>query len=64
MRLDVLTATDEVLGTTVSADGLASSVEVGQPGCDPETLDLVAQVSWFGSDRSGEKYTLERKGSW
>jgi hypothetical protein len=64
MRLDVLTSADEVLGTAISADGMSSTVELGQPGCDPATLDLVARVSWFGSDRSGGNYTLTRTGSW
>jgi serine/threonine protein kinase len=64
MRLDVLTSADELLGTAISADGMSSTVELGQPGCDPATLDLVARVSWFGSDRSGGDYTLTRTGSW
>ncbi|HEY6532040.1 MAG TPA: serine/threonine-protein kinase [Acidimicrobiales bacterium] len=64
MRLDVLTNADELLGKAISADGLPATVELPQPGCSPATLDLVAQVSWFGQERSGGEYTLSRKGSW
>ena len=66
MRLDVLGADGRALGTTVSDDGVAATVRLGQPGCsiDGADLDLVAQVSWVGTDRTGEDYTLTRKGSW
>ena len=64
MRLDVLRGA-EVLGTTVSDDGIAASVRLGQPDCfGNDGLDLVARVSWVGTRRTGDDYTLERRGSW
>ena len=66
MRLDVMTATGTVLGSAVSADGIAATVRLQQKGCSisREDRELVAQVSWVGTARSGDDYTLSRKGSW
>jgi hypothetical protein len=66
MRIEALDAKDRVLGSAVSADGVAATVRLSQPGCsiDDADLELVAQVSWVGSARSGDDYTLTRKGSW
>jgi len=43
-----------------------ATVRLPQPDCSIPDADLrlVAQVSWSGSARSGDDYTLTRKGSW
>jgi hypothetical protein len=64
MRLDVLDADNLALGSATSADGVPATLRLGQPSCFADAPSLVAQVSWVGSDRSGESYTLSRKGSW
>jgi hypothetical protein len=66
MRLEVLDTADKLLGSAISADGVAATVRLSQPGCfiDKADLDLVAQVGWVGTARSGDDYTLTRKGSW
>jgi hypothetical protein len=66
MRIEVLDPSDAVLESAVSTDGVAATARVSQPGCfiDDADLDLVAQVSWVGSARTGDDYTLTRKGSW
>ncbi len=64
MQLDVLRQNGSVLGSAISDDGVAGIVELGQPDCFGNDLDLVARVSWVGSRRSGGEYTLTRKGSW
>jgi len=45
---------------------VAATVRLPQPDCSiPKAeLALVAQVSWVGSTRTGDDYTLTRKGSW
>ncbi len=64
MRLDLLDSSGKVLGSAISGDGVAASVELGQPDCFGSDLDLVARVSWVGTARSGDDYTLTRRGSW
>jgi hypothetical protein len=66
MRVDVLGSGDRSLGSAVSADGVAATVRLPQPECsiDDADLRLAAQVSWVGTARSGDDYTLTRKGSW
>jgi serine/threonine protein kinase len=66
MRVEVLDAGDRVLGSAVSADAVAGTLRLPQPGCsiDDADLRLVARVSWVGTARSGDDYTLTRKGSW
>ena len=66
MRLEVLGAEPGLLGSAVSADGVPATVRLPQPDCSIPDADLrlVAQVSWSGSARSGDDYTLTRKGSW
>jgi tRNA A-37 threonylcarbamoyl transferase component Bud32 len=65
LRLEVLDRDGEIVGETVSGDGLPSTVAIREPSCfvdDSTTLDLVVRP--VGSDRSPEHYVLERDGSW
>jgi len=66
MRVDAVDAGGRVLGSAVSADGVAATLRLPQPRCSiaDDDLELVAQVSWVGTARSGDDYTLARKGSW
>jgi hypothetical protein len=64
MQLDVLTATGTVLGSAISDDGIAATVRLDAPNCSSDEVDMVARVSWAGARRTGDDYTLTRKGSW
>jgi hypothetical protein len=66
MGLEVLGADGRALGSAVSSDAAEATVRLPQPGCDisDDDLELVAQVSWVGTARSGDDYTLTRRGSW
>ena len=66
MSLEVLGSDGRALGSAVSTDATPATVRLAQPGCSiPDSeLQLVAQVSWVGTARSGADYTLTRKGSW
>jgi hypothetical protein len=63
LRLEVLDGEDLVDETT-SADGVASSVALGDPDClFSDARTLTARVSPIGTDRNGRTYLLERAGS-
>lgn len=63
VRLEVLDG-DELLGQTTSADGVPASVRLNETECFfSEARTLTARVSPIGSDRTGDRYTLERTGS-
>ena len=65
LRLEVLDADGDLLGETVSGDGLPATAEVGEPSCisdDSTTLELVVRP--VGSDRSAAAYVLEQEGTW
>jgi hypothetical protein len=66
MRIEAVDARNRVLGSAVSADGVAATLRLSQPDCsiDDADLQLVARVSWVGAARTGDDYTLARKGSW
>lgn len=64
LRLEVLDRDDEVLAQTTSADGVPATVTLEDPGClSNNSTTLIARVSPIGSDRTGEPYLLERRGS-
>jgi hypothetical protein len=54
----------EVIGETTSAEGVTGSVTIQEDDClFSEARTLVARVSAVGSDRSGQRYRIERSGS-
>jgi hypothetical protein len=63
VRLEVLDG-DDVLGETTSADGVPAQVTLRETECfSSEARTLTARVSPIGTDRSADRYTLERSGS-
>ncbi len=66
MRLEVIDSTKgRVLGQAVSRDATPASVELRPNDCyGGQGADLVAQVAWSGTARSGADYTLTHTGSY
>ncbi len=63
LRLEILDGAT-VLGEATSADGVASSVRLGDPRClSSDARTLTARVSPIGTDRTAAPYRLERSGS-
>jgi hypothetical protein len=63
-KLTVLKGT-EVLGTALSADGVAGTVSIRDPNCGRnDSTTLLARVQSVGSDRSALPYTLTSSGSY
>lgn len=64
LRLELLDDDGEVVGETVSADGVTGELAVSDPRCfRNDAGDYTAVVTPSGSDRSAEPYVLTRSGS-
>ncbi len=64
LRLELLDRDGEVVGETVSADGITGEISVSDPRCfRSDAGDYEAVVTPSGSDRSAEPYVLTRSGS-
>jgi len=62
MKLRVLRGTT-VLGSGVSGDRSPATVTIHDPSYfNDDSGTLIAEISWVGTDRSAEPYTLERSG--
>ena len=64
LRVELYDDDGQVVGQTTSADGIPGEIAISDPRCfRGDEGDFVAEVTPFGSDRSGTPYVLSRSGS-